>query len=542
MDKISYYGQDVRDGLISGVNKLVDPVRITLGAKGKVVGIYDSRIGKGSHVTKDGFIIAKNISVDSNKLEALAIDIVNQAIEKTNDDVGDATTTTAIIAQYLINKGLKNISNDTDPLKLKEGINLGLKFAVKEIEKVSIPVKDKIEEIATISGNNDRDIGRIIAEAFKFAGEHEQSSIKIIPTTDNKTSVQEISGYKLQKGFLRDTFINDKSNKCIYNNPYIIMIHAPLSSFRDFMPLLEKVSEEQRPLVIIADKFEGEFLNSLEVSNASQAQQMKQGRIGYFQHIGIVQNPMAMDSARELYDDMGDIMDYKGSAFSVIINDVVLEDLGEAESVEISRTHTLIIGGKGSKGDQKKIKKKIDKLKSQLDNDKELSDWQKGVLRTRIESLSGSHANIRVGEQVIADMKETKDLYDDALSAVRASIKEGITAGGGSELLRIAHKMRSKVPKDLDIARGWIIFVDALESPFYQIMENAGESGDVIKRDILESRIANCGYNVLTREYVDMIKEGIIDPAMAERVSLENAVSVAGLMYNMDAVVLEDLS
>ena len=436
MDKVSIFGNDVREGLISGVSKLVDPVKITLGAKGKLVGIFDSF--KGSHITKDGYTIAKSISVDSNKLEALAIDMVNQVIKNTNEVVGDATTTTAIIAQYLIEKGLKNIMIDVDPLKLREGINLGLKFAVDEIKKVSVPVKDKIEEIATISGNNNAEIGGIVAEAFEFAGENEDSSIKIIPTTDNTTSVEKISGYKLQKGFLRDTFINHPSNKCIYNNPYIMMVHAELDSFRDFIPVLKLVAEEQRPLVIIADHFKGEFLNALEVSTAHQLQQLKDSP-GYFQHIGVIQNPMAFESANELYSDMGTVVDYKGSHLSVIINDIQLKDLGEAESVEISRASTLIIGGKGKQED---IDKKIDKLKTQLKDDKELTDFQKDVLRTRIESLSGTHSNIRVGAQSEAEMKELKDLYDDALNAVRASIQEGITAGGGSTLLRISKLMR----------------------------------------------------------------------------------------------------
>lgn len=542
MNKECIFGQGVRDGLKSGTKKLVDPVRITLGAKGRLVGIYDSRYG--SHITKDGFQIAKSFDISDNKLEALAIDMVNQAIKKTNDLVGDATTTTAILCQELITRGLNNISNDADPLKLKEGIDTALEFAVKEIAKASIPIDNRIKEIAKISGNNKEFIGETIAKAFEFSGLHAESSIEVLATDDNKTSISTVSGYQLDKGFLRDDFINHKDGKCVYHNPLILMVHATLTSFRDFIPLLNKIAEkEKRPLVIVADKFDGEFLNSVLVSMSGQmAQYEKDTREGkqnlYFQQIGLIQNPMALQSAAELYTDIGTIVDYKGSHLKVIIDDINIEDLGSADYIEIGRASSFIKGGHGEKS---KIKDRIEQLKVQLDDEKELTPFQKDVLNTRIKSLAGTHSYIRVGGSGPAEMKEAKDLFDDALNAVRSSIKEGITAGGGSTLLRIADKMRSNLPKDIHIARGWDIFIESIEAPFYQVMKNANEKADVIKDKILNSDTKNCGYNVLTKEYVDMIKAGIIDPAMAERVSLENAVAVSGLMYNMGAVVLEKI-
>ncbi len=543
MDKISKYGEEVRKGLISGVNQLVKPVRVTLGAKGRLVGIYDSRTG--SHVTKDGYTIARSIDVSKDKIAAMSIDLVNQAIKKTNDLVGDATTTTAILCQQLITKGLNNISNGADPLKLKEGIELGLDFVVKEIANVSTPVKDRIEQIATISGNNNAEIGATVAQAFEYAGNHEDSSIKVLATDDEKTTIETVSGYKIDKGFLRDGFVNTKEGKCVYENPLILLVHAKLNSFRDFMPLLNRIAEKhRRPLVIIADKFEGEFLSSVESSMANQIMKLEQAqregnKDSYFQHIGLIQNPMALQSASELYADIGTVVGYKGSHLSVIINDIEVEDLGSADSIEISRTTTYI---KGGHGDKIKVSAKIKQLNVQLDDDKDLTEFEKLVLKNRIESLSGTHAYIRVGGKGPAEMKESKDLFDDALNAVRSALKEGITAGGGSALLRIADKMENtELPKDLEVARGWLIFAEAIQAPFYQVMENAREKADVIKDKILSSRIKNCGYNVLTKQYVNMINEGIIDPAMAERVALENAVATAGLMYNMDAVVIENL-
>ena len=543
MDKISKYGQNVRDGLSSGVNKLVDPVKITLGAKGKLVGIYDSRTG--SHITKDGYTIARSIDVSQDKTEAMAIDLVNQAIKKTNDLVGDATTTTAILCQQLINRGLKSIANDVDPLKLKTGIDRGLEFAKERIKQLSIPVEDKIKQIATISGNNNEFIGETIAEAFSHAGNHADSSIKVLATDDEKTSIQTVNGYKLDKGFLRDDFINHPDGKCVYHNPLILMVHGKLSSFRDFMPLLNDIAKNhKRPLVIIADKFDSEFLNSLTISLEGQISKIEKAREEgktdfYFQHIGLVQNPMALQSASELYSDIGVVTGHVGSHLQVVINDIEVKDLGSADLVEIGRTSTYIREGGGS---EDKVKEKIEQLKTQLKDDSELTDYQKSVLKTRIESLSGTHAYIRVGGNGPAEMREIKDLFDDALNAVRSSIKEGITAGGGSTLLRIADEMKSvRPPSDLDVARGWEIFIKALEAPFYQVMINANEKADVIAEYVLNTQIENCGYNVLTKEYVDMVDEGIIDPAMAERVALENAVAVASLMYNMGAAVLENV-
>ena len=553
MDKISKYNKEVRDGLSSGVNKLVDIVRSTLGAKGKLVGIFDSQ--EGLHVTKDGYTVAQSVRVDSNKLETIGIRLVNEAITNTNSVVGDSTTTTGILCQEMINRGFDKINKGANPLKLKEGLELGLDFARKSLEETSEPVEDKISEIATISGNNNKEIGKIIGEAFDAAGTHEESSIKVYDTTDDKTTVEIINGYKLAKGFLRDSFINHPSGtKCVYKNPLIVMVHATLTSFRDWIPLLEQVAQKQRPLVIIADKFEGEFLNSLEVSLQSQLNQLQRnGGNGYFQQIGVIQNPMGFSSAEELYSDMAIVTDCKSSHLSVMINDIKVDDLGEADEIVVNRTHTLIIGGKGK---QEAIDAKIKKLRAQAEDDNDFTDFQKAVIRQRIESLSGTHATIRVGGQSPAEMKEAKDLYDDALNAVRAALKEGIVAGGGVTLLRIANDMRqvNTFKMDRDVRYGWEIFMRAIEEPFYRVMINASEDKNRIKRIVLNNGVYeklftskgtiienNCGYNVLTKEYVDMIHEGIIDPSMAERVAIENAVSVASLMYNMNGVVLEDI-
>lgn len=544
MDKISKYSEEVRDGLMSGVDKLVTPIKITLGAKGRLVAIYDSI--RGLHVTKDGYTISKNIQYQSDKLETIAIELVQQAVNNTNSTVGDATTTTAIMCQVLINQGLLEISRGADPMEIKKGMEQGLKFVIEEIKKVSTPIKDSIKKIATISGNNRQDVGEIIEKAFNIAGTNENSSIKILETTDNTTTVEEVNGYKIEKGFLRDSFINHPSRtKCSYKNPYILMVHAKLTSFRDFIPLLKQAQAKQRPLVIIADKFEGEFLNSLEVTLDGQLHQLQAQGGGYFQQIGVIQNPMAFQSAKELYDDMAVVTGSKSSALKVIINDIKIEDLGEAEEVEISRTSSLIIGGKGSK---ESINKKIKQVEAQMEDEKDLTDFMREVLRERVESLSGSHANIRVGGQNPSEMKELKDLFDDALNAVRASIKEGIVAGGGSALLRIADKMKYK-PKNWyerfffidNCSIGWNLIIEAIEAPFYQVMFNAREFDiEEIAKGII-SRPTNTGYDVLKRDYYNMINEGIIDPAMAERVALENAVSVAIMMHNLEGVVIEKM-
>lgn len=543
MDKESRFGRDVRKGLMAGVDELVDPVKITLGAKGKLVGIFDSM--NGVSVTKDGYTIAKNIKHDSDKLMSLSIGLVMEAIAKTNKNVGDATTTTAILCQELIRRGLNSIDVDVDPLKLKQGIDDAMRVTIKELALASIPVEDRIKDIATISGNNNPFIGETIAKAFEYAGNHEESSVKVVLTDEPTTTVETVSGYKIEKGFLRDEFINHPDgDKCVYNNPYILMAHSTISNFRDFMPIINKIIElNGRPLVIVADKFDGEFLNSVDVSTRNQIMAIDKARREgtnppAFFSIGLVQNPMAMQSASELYGDLGTVIGHKGSHHNIVINDINVEDLGQADQVEIGRTQAIIRGGKGLDED---VKAKIKQLKAQQDND-DLTPFGELVLKERIESLSGSHAYIRVGGDTPAEAKELRDLFDDAFSAVRASLKEGIVAGGGSTLLRIADKLRLKIPKDdVDVARGWQIFIDSIEAPFYQVMANANEKADVIKEHILRSKINNCGYNVLTRKYVNMVDEGIIDPAMAERVAIENSVAVAGLMYNMDAVVLEKM-
>ena len=543
MDKESRFGRDVRKGLIAGVDELVNPVRITLGAKGKLVGIFDSM--NGVSVTKDGYTIAKNIKRDSDKLMSLSIGLVMEAIKKTNKNVGDATTTTAILCQQLINRGLNSIDVDVDPMKLKQGIDDAMRVTIKELALASTPVADRIKDIATISGNNNPFIGETIAKAFEHAGNHEDSSVKVILTDESKTTVETVSGYKVEKGFLRDEYINHPDgDKCVYNHPYILMAHSTLSNFRDFIPIITKIIElNGRPLVIVADKFDGEFLNSVDVSTRNQIIAIDKARQEgtpqpQFFSIGLVQNPMAMQSASELYGDLGTVIGHKGSHHNILINDISIDDLGQADQVEIGRTQTIIRGGHGAEED---IKDKIRQLRAQQDND-DLTPFMELVLKDRIESLSGSHAYIRVGGDTPAEAKELRDLFDDAFSAVRASLKEGIVAGGGSTLLRIASKLRKIIPTDdVDVARGWGVFIESIEAPFYQVMENAMEKPDVIKEKILSSKIKNCGYNVLTKQYVDMISEGIIDPAMAERVAIENAVAVAGLMYNMDAVVLEKM-
>jgi chaperonin GroEL len=543
MDKEVKYGKEVRTELIKGVNMICNPVKSTLGAKGRLVAIFDSL--RGLHVTKDGFTVAKSIRNDSNKLQSIAINIVMQAIDNTNTTVGDATTTTAIFCQHLVNEGFSAINNGHEPLELIKGIEQALAHVTSEIKLRSVPVEDKIAEIAKISGNNRDDIGEILNQAFLTAGTHEESSIKCYLTEDEKTTVDFQTGYKIERGFLRDNYINDPSGKCVYRDPYILMVHAKLNSFRDFMPLLEKCVKAERPLVIIADKFEGEFLNSLSVTMQQQIKQLEAKGGGYFQQIGVIQNPMALQSADEMYGDISAIVGSKGSHLTTIINDVQLSDLGSAKEVIISRSNSFIIGGAG---DQDKVDAKIAKLKIQQDDDDELTPFQKSVIKGRIESLSGTHATIRVGGANEAERLELKDLYDDALSAVRAALKEGIVCGGGTALLRISKQMIKDgfVKKERWFRRvssnqkGWNIMQEAISQPFKKVISNAGLDPELIQDSIMNQQF-NVGYDVLSNKIVNMIDEGIIDPAMAERVALENAVSVATLMYNMDGAVVEKL-
>ena len=454
------------------------------------------------------------------------------------------------MCKSLVNGGLDAIDKGYEPLELITGIEKALDFVREELMRVSVPVDDRIAQIAKISGNNRQDIGDILEEAFSEAGTHEDSSIKCYLTEDDKTTVDIQSGYKIERGFLRDAYINDASGKCVYKNPYILMIHAKITNFRDFMPLLNKCVEAKRALVVIADKFEGEFLNSVSISLQKQVQQLETQGGGYFQQIGLIQNPMALQSADEMYGDIAAVVGSKGSHLTTIINDINLEDLGTAEEVIISRANSLIISGGGNQED---VDAKIKALRVQLADDDELTPFQKSVIKGRIESLCGTHATIRVGGANEVEVLELKDLYDDALSAVRAALKEGIVCGGGTAFLRIARRMRDmkyvKKNKWYNVfgavsseQAGWNLLHDALLSPFDNIMNNAGlDTKSVSKKILTKDFDFNIGYNILKNEVVNMISEGIIDPAMAERVAIENAVSVASLMYNMDGVVVEDM-
>ena len=505
---------DARDGLKRGVDALANAVKVTLGPKGRNVII--SKSYGAPQVTKDGVTVAKEIELE-DPLENMGAQMVKEVASKTNDLAGDGTTTATVLAQAIVKAGLKNVAAGANPMDLKRGIDKAVLAVTEELEKRSTAVGDsskKIEQIASISANNDHSIGELIAQAFDKVGKEGVITVEEAKGTD--TYVDVVEGMQFDRGYLSPYFVTDADKMTAdLSNPYVLLFDKKISNLQEILPILEPVAQSSRPLLIIAEDVDGQALATLVVNKLRGGLK-----------IAAVKAPGFGDRRKAMLEDIailtGGTVISEERGFSLENADLTM--LGTAENITIEKDNTTIVNGAG---DPEAIKARINQIKAQIEST--TSDYDKEKLQERLAKLAGGVAVLYVGAPSEIEMKEKKDRVDDALHATRAAVEEGIVAGGGVALVRAKSLLSSLKTDNADEATGVQIVAQALESPLRTIVENAGGEGSVVVAKILENK-GNFGYDAKNDAYVDMIKAGIIDPKKVTRVALENAASVAGMI------------
>jgi chaperonin GroEL len=515
------YDSDARLAMLDGVSKLAAAVKVTLGPTGRNV-LLQKSFGS-PKVTKDGVTVSKEIDLP-NPFENMGAKMANQVASKTNDVVGDGTTTAVVLAEAIMSEGLKNVTAGAHPMGLKRGVDLAVSAAVESIASQSKKVKgnDDLRKVATVSANWNEDIGKLIAKAFDRVGEK-----GVITVEEGKSLVNElevVEGMQFDKGFLSPYFVTDPANmEAVMEDAYILITESKISNVRDIVPLLEKMATASKPLVIIAEDVEGEALAALVIN-----------RLRGILNVCAIKAPAFGDRRKAI---LGDIAVLTGGTVvtedtGVKLEAVELDMLGQAKRLVVSKDNTTIIEGAGK---AKAIKARAETIRKQIE--KSTSDYDKEKLNERLAKLTGGVAVIKAGAATEAEMKERKDLIDDAVHATRAASEEGVVAGGGVvflHALEAVQTVRAKARGDEKI--GVDIVARALTAPASQIVGNTGEDGGVVVAEILD-RGKQIGYNAATGEYEDMIKAGIIDPAKVARTALQNAASVAGLMLTTNLMV-----
>jgi chaperonin GroEL len=516
------FDQDARESVRRGVRQLAKAVKVTLGPRGRNV-ILEKSFGSPT-VTKDGVTVAKEIKLkDPN--EDMGAQLVKEVASKTSDTAGDGTTTATILAEAIFEEGLKNVAAGASPTAVKQGIDIAVNRVVEELQKNATEIKDKTEiaQVGAIASNNDEEIGTQIAGAMEKVGK--DGVITVEEGKSLKTEVEWVEGMQFDRGYLSPYFVtNPDSMEAVLEEPFILIHEKKISNIKDLIPILEKIAQAGKPLVIIAEDVEGEALATLVVN-----------RLRGTLKIAAVKAPGYGDRRKEMMQDIAVLTGGEAvfEDLGIKLENIRSEQLGQAKKVIISKDETTIIEGAG---ETSSIQGRIAQIRSQIENTD--SDYDKEKLQERLAKLSGGVAQINVGAATEAEMKEKKARVEDALNATRAAVEEGILAGGGVALLRA-----SKVLEDLDVKDEKKIGVDilrrALEAPCRQIAENAGVDGAVVVQKIKENADWNFGFNAASREYTDLVKAGIIDPAKVTRCALQNASSVSALLLTTDAMVSE---
>jgi len=514
---------DARDGLKRGVDALANAVKVTLGPKGRNV-IISKSFGA-PQVTKDGVSVAKEVELE-DPLENMGAQMVKEVASKTNDLAGDGTTTATVLAQAIVKEGLKNVAAGANPMDLKRGIDKAVTSITADLEKQAKKVgnsSEKIKQIASISANNDNNIGELIASAFGKVGKEGVITVEEAKGTD--TYVDVVEGMQFDRGYLSPYFVTD-ADKMIADleNPYILLFDKKISNLQEILPILEPVSQSGRPLLIIAEDVDGQALATLVVNKLRGGLK-----------IAAVKAPGFGDRRKAMLEDIsiltGGVVISEERGFSLENADLTM--LGTAESVTIDKDNTTIVNGSGNVND---IKARVNQIKAQIETT--TSDYDREKLQERLAKLAGGVAVLYVGAASEVEMKEKKDRVDDALHATRAAVEEGIVAGGGVALVR-AQKMLEKLDAlNIDEATGIQIVSKAIESPLRTIVENAGGEGSVVINKVLEGK-GDFGYDAKSDSYVDMLKAGIIDPKKVTRVALENAASVSGMILTTECALID---
>ena len=523
MAKKIEFDLEARDGIKRGVDALANAVKVTLGPKGRNV-IIGKSFGA-PQVTKDGVTVAKEIELE-DALENMGAQMVKEVASKTNDLAGDGTTTATVLAQSIVKEGLKNVAAGANPLDLKRGIDKSVEAIVASLQKQSAAVGDsseKIHQVASISANNDPTIGGLITEAFEKVGKEGVITVEEAKGTD--TYVDVVEGMQFDRGYLSPYFVTD-SEKMLSDleSPYILLYDKKISTMKDLLPILEPVSQSGKPLLVIAEDVDGEALATLVVNKLRGALK-----------IAAVKAPGFGDRRKAMLEDLAILTG--GTVISeergFTLENTTIEMLGTAESVTIDKDNTTVVNGSGSSDD---IQARVNQIKSQIETT--TSDYDKEKLQERLAKLSGGVAVLYVGAPSEVEMKEKKDRVDDALHATRAAVEEGIVAGGGVALLNAKKALDKLKVENADETTGIQIISKAVEAPLRIIVENSGGEGSVVISKVSEGN-NNFGYNAKDGSYVDMLKEGIIDPKKVARVALENAASVAGMILTTECALVD---
>ena len=514
---------EARDGLKRGVDALANSVKVTLGPKGRNV-IISKSFG-GPQVTKDGVTVAKEIELE-NELENMGAQMVKEVASKTNDLAGDGTTTATVLAQAIVKEGLKNVASGANPMDLKRGIDKAVSCITQELDKQSKQVgnsSEKIQQVASISANNDSTVGNLIATAFEKVGKEGVITVEEAKGTD--TYVDVVEGMQFDRGYLSPYFVTN-ADKMIteLENPYILLFDKKISNLQEILPILEPVSQSGRSLLIIAEDVEGQALATLVVNKLRGGLK-----------IAAVKAPGFGDRRKAMLEDIsiltGGTVISEERGFS--LENADLKMLGTAETITIDKDNTTIVNGAGKAAD---IKARVNQIKAQIETTS--SDYDKEKLQERLAKLAGGVAVLYVGAPSEVEMKEKKDRVDDALHATRGAVEEGIVAGGGVALIRTKEKLDKLKSENSDETTGIQIVNKAIESPIRTIVENAGGEGSIVIAEVLNSK-NSIGYDAKKEEYVDMMKAGIIDPKKVTRIALENAASVAGMILTTECAVID---
>jgi chaperonin GroEL len=522
-------GEQSRAAILRGVNKLADTVKITLGPKGRNV-VLDKKYGSVT-ITKDGVTVAKEIEL-KDAMENMGAQMVREVASKTSDVAGDGTTTATVLAQAIFREGVKTVAAGANPMALKRGIDKAVERTTREIRKTAKPVtEDMIAQVGAISANGDDTIGKLIAEAMQKVSKDGVITVEESKTID--TALEVVEGMQFDRGYLSPYFVTDaETMEVVLENPVVLLSEKKISSMRDMLPILEQVAKLGRPILIIAEDIDGEALATLVVN-----------RLRGTLDVAAVKAPGFGDRRKAMLEDIAILTGAKviTEDLGIKLENVMLEELGNARKVTIDKDTTTIIDGGG---DPKDLQARVKTLKAQIEDS--ASDYDREKLQERLAKLVGGVAIIRVGAATETELKEKKARVEDAMHATRAAVEEGIVPGGGVVLIRAAKVLdrfkafnEDEPANDPDEQIGVNIVKRALEEPLRQIVANAGKEGAVIVEKVRSEKNPNIGYNVITEKFEDLIAAGVIDPAKVTRSALQNAASIAGLMLTTEALISE---
>jgi len=517
------FNSDARAALKRGVDKLADAVKVTLGPKGRNV-VIDKKFGAPT-ITKDGVTVAKEIEL-SDALENMGAQMVKEVATKTSDVAGDGTTTATVLAQAIVREGFRSVTGGVNPMALKRGIDKAVITVVEALKKISVPTagKKEIAQIGAISANNDKEIGNLIAEAMEKVGK--DGVITVEEAKGLETTLETVDGMQFDRGYLSPYFVTDPDKMEVALEDALVLIHdKKISSMKDLLPILEKVAQMGKPMLIIAEDVEGEALATLVVNKL-------RGTL----KIAAVKAPGFGDRRKAMLEDIAVITNGKviSEEIGFKLENAVISDLGSAKRIVVDKDNTTLIDGGG---ESEKIQGRIKELRGQIE--KSTSDYDKEKLQERLAKLAGGVAVINVGAATESEMKEKKARVEDALHATRAAVEEGIVPGGGVAFIRAQSSLKGLKMDDSDEQVGVDIIRRALEEPIRMIAQNAGSEASIVVEKVRSSKETNFGYNALTETYEDLVAAGVIDPTKVTRTALQNAASIAGLLLTTEATIVE---